>query len=85
MTDINDIEQRAQKLLHDIEVRENAKMADKVFREPKRREAEKEAREKAEAEQLKQLENRWNPWIEKAMQHERQEREERDKLWGKFK
>ena len=82
---MTDVEQRAQKLLDDIQQRKNEKLADKIFREPKRREAEKEAREKAEAEQLKQLEERWSPWIEKAMQRAEQEREERDKLWSKFK
>ena len=89
MTDIKDIEQRAKDMIercqHEKAQRENAKMADKIFREPKRQAAQKEAREKAEAEQLKQLEGRWNPWIEKAMQRVSQEQEKRDKMWSQFK
>ena len=82
---MTDLEQRAQKLLDDIQRRKQAELADKIFREPERRAIQKENREREEAEQLKQLEARWSPWIEKAMHHENQEREEREKLWSKFK
>ena len=82
---MTEIEQRAQKVLDDIQRRKNKELADKIFREPERRAIQKENREREEAEQLKQLEERWNPWLEKAMRREEQEREERDKLWSKFK
>jgi len=75
---MTDLEQRAQRLLDGIQRRKQAELADKVFREPGRRAAQKEMREREEAEQLKQLENRWNPWLEKAMQHEEQEKKKYD-------
>ena len=75
---MTDLEQRAQRLLDDIQRRKQAELADKVFREPGRRAAQKEMRERKEAEELKQLENRWNPWLEKAMQHEEQEKKKYD-------
>ncbi len=82
---MTDLEQKAQKLLDDIQRRKNKELADRIFREPERRAIQKENREREEAEQLKQLEERWSPYLEKAMQRENQEREERDKLWSKFK
>lgn len=85
MTDIKEVEQRAQKMLNDIQRRKQANLADRVFREPGRRAAQKEMREREETEKLKQLEERWTPYLEKAMQHEKREREERDKLLSKFK
>lgn len=75
---MTDIEQRAQKLLNDIQRRKNEKLADKVFREPERRAIQNRNRERKEAEQLKQLEERWSPRIEKAMQHAEQEKKKYD-------
>lgn len=75
---MTDLEQRAQRLLNDIQRRKHAELADKVFREPGRRAIQKANREKEEAEQLKRLEEKWNPWLEKAMQHEEQEKKKYD-------
>lgn len=75
---MTDLEQRAQRLLDDIQRRKQAELADKVFREPGRRAAQKEMREREEAEELKRLEEKWNPWLEKAMQHEEQEKKKYD-------
>lgn len=75
---MTDLEQRAQRLLDDIQRRKQAELADKVFREPERRAAQKEMREREEAEELKRLEEKWNPWLEKAMQHEEQEKKKYD-------
>ncbi len=81
---MTDIEQRAQKLLNDIQRRKNEKLADKVFREPERRAIENRNREQEETERLKQMEKRWNPYLEKAMQRVEQEQQDRDKLMNKF-
>ena len=75
---MTDLEQRAQRLLDDIQRRKQAELAEQIFREPKRRAIQKANREKEEAEQLKQLENRWSPYLEKAMQHEEQEKKKYD-------
>lgn len=82
---MTELEQRAQRLLDDIQRRKQAELADKVFREPGRRAIQKANREREKAEQLKQLEEKWNPWLEKAMQHEKQEQETHDKLMEKFR
>ena len=82
---MTDIEQRAQKLLDDIQRRKNEKLADKVFREPERRAIQNRNREQEETERLKQMEKRWNPYLEKAMQRVEQEQRDRDKLMNKFK
>lgn len=75
---MTDLEQRAQRLLDDIQRRKQAELADQIFREPKRRAIQKANREKEEAEALKRLEEKWNPWLEKAMQHEEQEKKKYD-------
>ncbi len=75
---MTDLEQRAQRLLDGIQRRKQAELADKVFREPGRRAAQKEMREREEVEELKRLEEKWNPWLEKAMQHEEQEKKKYD-------
>ena len=82
---MTDIEQRAQKLLDDIQRRKNERLADKVFREPERRVIQNRNREQEETERLKQMEKRWNPYLEKAMQRVEQEQQDRDKLMNKFK
>lgn len=64
---MTDIEQRAQKLLDDIQRRKNERLADKVFREPERRAIQNRNREQEETERLKQMEKRLNPYLEKAM------------------
>lgn len=82
MTDIKDIEQRAKDMIEQCQCRkvqrENKELADKIFREPKRRAEQKEMREREEAERLKQLEERWGSRIEKAMQHVEQEKKKYD-------
>lgn len=75
---MTDIEQRAQRLLDDIQRRKQSELADQVFREPKRRAIEKANREREEADELKRLEEKWNPWLEKAMQHKEQEKKKYD-------
>lgn len=82
---MTDIEQRAQKLLDDIQRRKNERLADKVFREPERRAIQNRNREQEETERLKQMEKRWNPYLEKAMQRVEQEQQDCDKLINKFK
>ena len=82
---MTDIEQRAQKLLDDIQRRKNERLADKVFREPERRAIQNRNREQEETERLRQMEKRWNPYLEKAMQRVEQEQQDRDKLINKFK
>ena len=82
---MTDIEQRAQKLLDDIQRRKNERLADKVFREPERRVIQNRNREQEETERLKQMEKRWNPYLEKAIQRVEQEQQDRDKLMNKFK
>lgn len=81
---MTDLEQRAQKLLDDIASRRNKKLADKIFRESKQREAQKEMQEKEEMKQLKRKEELWNPYLEKAMKRVEQEKQEHDKLMEKF-
>lgn len=75
---MTDVEQRAQRLLDGIQRRKQAELADKIFREPGWRAAQKEMREREEAEELKRLEEKWNPWLGKAMQHEEQEKKKYD-------
>ena len=82
---MTDIEQRAQRLLDDIQRRKNEKLADKVFREPVRRATQNENREREEAERLKQMEKKWNPYLEKEMKRVEQEQQDREKLMNKFK
>lgn len=82
---MTDIEQRATKLLNDIEHRKAERLADKVFREPERRAVQKEIREREEAERLKESRELWNPYLEKAMQRAEQETKERDRLVNMFK
>lgn len=82
---MTDLEQRAQKLLDDISSRRNKELADKIFRESKQREAQKEMREREEMKQLKRKEELWNPYLEKAMKRVEQERHEHDKLVEKFR
>jgi len=82
MTDIKDIEQRAKDMIERCRrkktQREHAKLADKIFREPERKAAQKVMKEREEAERLKQLEERWNPYLEKAMQYAGQKKKEYD-------
>ena len=71
MTDIKDIEQRAKDMIEQCQCRkvqrENKELADKIFREPKRKIAKEQAkRENAERER-QELENRWSPYLEKVM------------------
>ena len=82
---MTDIEQRAQKLLDDIQRRKNERLADKVFREPERRAIQNKNREQEETERLKLQEKRWSPYLEKAMQRVEQEQQEREKLLNKFR
>lgn len=82
---MTDLEQRAQKLLDDISSRRNKELADKIFRESKQREAQKEMQEREEMKQLKQKEELWNPYLEKAMKRVEQEKQEHDKLMEKFR
>lgn len=82
---MTDLEQRAQKLLDNIASRRNKELADKIFRESKQREAQKEMQEREEMKQLKRKEELWNPYLEKAMQRVEQEKQEHDKLMEKFR
>ena len=47
---MTDLEQRAQRLLDDIQRRKQAELAEQIFREPKRRAIQKANREKEETE-----------------------------------
>jgi len=82
MTDIKDIEQRAKDMIkrcrREKTQREHAELADKIFREPERKAAQKAIKEREEAERLKQLEERWSPYLEKAMQRAGQKKKEYD-------
>ena len=47
--------------------RENKELADKIFREPKRKIAKEEAQKEVAEHEQQELENRWSPYLEKAM------------------
>lgn len=82
---MTDLEKRAKKLLDGIQQRKQAELADKVFREPRRRAEKKEAHEREAAEQKKRSEELWNPYLEKAMQRAEQEQLEYDGLVKKVR
>lgn len=71
MTDIKDIEQRAKDMIEQCQrrkvQRENKELADKIFREPKRKIAKEQAKKEATEHERQELENRWIPYLEKTM------------------
>lgn len=71
MTDVKDIEQRVKDMIEQCQCRkaqrENKELADKIFREPKRKIAKEQAKKEATEHERKELENRWSPYLEKAM------------------
>lgn len=71
MTDIKDIEQRAKDMIEQCQrrkvQRENKELADKIFREPKRKIAKEQAKKVVAEHEQQELENRWSPYLEKAM------------------
>ena len=82
MTDIKDIEQRAKDMIEQCQrrkaQRENKELADKIFREPKRKRAKEHAKKEAAERERQELENRWSPYLEKVMQHAEQEKKKYD-------
>lgn len=66
------IEQRAKDMIELCQrrkvQRENKELANKIFREPKRKIAEEQAKKEAVEHDRQELENRWSPYLEKAMQ-----------------
>lgn len=71
MTDIKDIEQRAKDMIEQCRrrkvQRENAKLADQIFREPERKIAREQEKKEAAERERQELEDRWSPYLEKAM------------------
>ena len=82
MADIKDIEQRAKDMIEQCQrrkaQRENKELADKIFREPKRKIAKEQAKKEAAEHERQELENRWSPYLKKTMQRAEQEKKKYD-------